>query len=91
MQINSAALVPKDSFIVVDFRSFARSSHLQSNSFINELNLKGLALIDRESEFNSNALGELLSNEDEEMTKDIDELESYASPKSQIDRLGPQS
>jgi len=25
------------------------------------------------------------------MTKDIDELESYASPKSQIDKLGPQS
>lgn len=73
-----------------DFRSQARSS-LQSNTFTSELNLNGLALIDRQSEFNSAAQGEFLSNEDDEMTKDIDELESYASPKSQIDKLGPQS
>ena len=53
--------------------------------------MNGLALIDRQSEFNSAAQGEFLSNEDDEMTKDIDELESYASPKSQIDKLGPQS
>ena len=73
-----------------DFRSQARS-RLQSNTFTRELNLNGLALIDRQSEFNSAAQGEFLSNEDDEMTKDIDELESYASPKSQIDKLGPQS
>lgn len=63
--------MPKDSFIS-DLRSHARSS-IQSNTFTSELNLNGLALIDRQSEFQSATQGEMLSNEDEEMTKDIDE------------------
>lgn len=87
-QLNSAAFPPRDSF-VSDFRS-QRGSNFSN---VSDLHFNGLALIERQSQFQSSAGCELLSDrqdyEDEEMTKDIDEVDSYVSPR--IDQFGPLS
>ncbi len=90
---SSALQIPRDPSFVTDFRSQERLSNFSVQQPSN-LHFKGLALINKQEQFYSQNLSELLSNkpdDDEEMTKDIDELDSCLSPDSRVENLGPLS